>query len=57
MEYSKVCLATLHFLSWLSASYLSLSKDRLYCEAASSPARLSGVSTILDLTRYGLMKF
>ena len=51
MEYSKVCLSTLQFLSWLSSDFLSLSKDRLYCEAGDSPARLSGLSTILDLTR------
>jgi len=51
MEYSKVCLSTLHFLSWLSGSYLSLTKDRLYCEAGSGQPRQSGVSTILNITR------
>ena len=51
MEYSKVCLATLQFLSWLSGSYFHLSKDRLYCEAGDSRARQSGLSTLLSLTR------
>ena len=51
MEYSKVCLATLQFLARLSSDYLYLSKDRLYCEAASGRARQSGLATILSITR------
>ena len=51
MEYSKVCLATLQFLARLSSDYLYLSKDRLYCEAGQGRPRLSGLSTILSITR------
>ena len=51
MEYSKVCLATLQFLARLSSDYLYLSKDRLYCEAGSGRARLSGLTTFLSISR------
>ena len=51
MEYSKVCLATLQFLAWLSSDYLYLSKDRLYCEAGSGLPRLSGLSTFLSISK------
>ena len=51
MEFSKVCLATLHFLARLSADYLYLSKDRLYCEAGSGRARQSGLTTFVNILR------
>jgi isoleucyl-tRNA synthetase len=51
MEYNKVCLASNAFLSQLSASYLHLLKDRLYCEGAASPGRRSGQAALLSLGR------
>ena len=54
--YNKVCLAVNHFVSnQLSAFYFHLVKDRLYCDAETSLARRSAVTTlwhILNAFRY-----
>jgi len=51
MEYSKVCLATNSFLANLSSQYMHLVKDRMYCDAVTSPGRISGQATLLELGR------
>ena len=51
MEYAKVCLATLSFLTELSSTYLHLCKDRMYCDGGDWVSRQSGVTTMLLLAR------
>ena len=51
MEYAKVCLASLQWLSWFSASYLGLCKDRIYCDHRDSVSRHAGLSTMVHVTR------
>ena len=51
LEYSKVCLATLNFMTELSSTYLHLCKDRMYCDGANWSSRQSGVTTMLLLAR------
>ena len=51
MEYAKVCLSSLQWLSWFSGSYLGLCKDRIYCDHGESVTRHSGLSTMVHVTR------
>ena len=51
MEFGKVCLLTLNFISQLSSEYLHLCKDRLYCDGDRWPSRQAALYTLLMIAR------
>ena len=53
MLYNKVCISTINFfVNDLSGFYLTIIKDRLYCEAKDSVKRKSALTTLHFLGEY-----
>ena len=53
MSYNKVCISTINFfVNDLSGFYLTIIKDRLYCDAKDSLKRKSALTTLHFLGEY-----